>query len=187
VVALAYYGWFADELFSWSNSGIKVMVHRKIRLAPCVKSLSSKMFKRWISLSAEKATAVLVQEFADERVFTWGVSMMNWLTHILGGVCCVQMWVRSLLSICIGCIIAKTNIHVCDVGYYVPTCFRHFCKMLDMMFQHPDTVQCALFYVWLYACFILLRNPCSHILLTKQRAYLFRISCVFIPKGVTIF
>jgi len=26
-----------------------------------------------------------------------------------------------LLGICIGCIIAKTNIHVCVVGYYVPT------------------------------------------------------------------
>jgi len=29
----------------------------------------------------------------------------------------------SVLGIDIGCIIAKTNIHVCDVGYYVPTCF----------------------------------------------------------------
>jgi len=45
-----------------------------------------------------------------------------------------------LLGICIGCTIAKTNTHVCDVGYYVPTCFRHFCKMLDMMFQYPGTV-----------------------------------------------
>ena len=26
-----------------------------------------------------------------------------------------------LLGICIGCTIAKTNTHVCDVGYYVPT------------------------------------------------------------------
>jgi len=51
-----------------------------------------------------------------------------------------------LLGICIGCIIAKKNIHVCDVGYYVPTCFRRFCKMLDTMFQHLDMVQCALFY-----------------------------------------
>jgi hypothetical protein len=74
-----------------------------------------------------------------------------------------------LLDICIGCIIAKTNIHDCDVGYYVPTCFTHFCKMLDMMFKH-----------------ILLRNPRLHIFLTKQCAYLFRISCGFIPKGVTI-
>jgi len=49
-------------------------------------------------------------------------------------------WLRKLLGMCIGCIIAKTNIHGCVVGYNVPTCFRHFCKMLDMMFQHPDTV-----------------------------------------------
>jgi len=51
-----------------------------------------------------------------------------------------------LLDICIGCTIVKTNIHVCVVGYFVPTCFGHFCKMLDMMFKHLGTVQCALFY-----------------------------------------
>jgi len=42
--------------------------------------------------------------------------------------------------------------------------------MLNMMFQHPGTVQCALFYALLYACFILLENPRPLILLTKQRA-----------------
>ena len=51
--------------------------------------------------------------------------------------------VNYLLGICIGCIIAKINIIVCVVGYYVPTCFRHSCKMLDTMFQHPGMVQCA--------------------------------------------
>jgi len=79
----------------------------------------------------------------------------------------------NMLGICTGCTITKTNIHDCVVGYYVPTCFRHFCKMLDMMFQHPGTVQCTFIYVWLYARFILLRNPHPHILLTKQHAYLF--------------
>jgi len=44
------------------------------------------------------------------------------------------------LGICIGYIIARTNIHVCVVGYNVPTCFRHLFKMLDTMFQHPGTV-----------------------------------------------
>jgi len=29
--------------------------------------------------------------------------------------------------------------------------FRHFCKMLDLMFQHPDTVQCAWVHAYLYA------------------------------------
>jgi len=48
-----------------------------------------------------------------------------------------------MLGICIGCIIAKTNIHVCVVGYYVPTWFRHPYEMLNRMFQHPGTVQCA--------------------------------------------
>ena len=46
----------------------------------------------------------------------------------------------KLLGICIGCIVAKTNIHVCVVGTNVPTCFRHVCKMLDTMFQHPGTI-----------------------------------------------
>jgi len=41
----------------------------------------------------------------------------------------------NVFGICIGCIIVKTNIHVCVVGYYVPTCFRHFCKMLDICFN----------------------------------------------------
>jgi len=75
-----------------------------------------------------------------------------------------------MLSIWIGCTIAKTNIYDCDVGYYVPTCFRDFCKMLDMMFQYPGTVQFALFYALLYARFILLGNSRPHILLTNQRA-----------------
>jgi len=96
-------------------------------------------------------------------------------------------YILRVLDICIGCIIAKTNIHDCDVGYYVPICSRHLCKLLDMMFQHLVTAQCVLLYAWLYAHFILLRNPHSHILLTKQRVYLFRISCVLFLKEVTIF
>jgi len=80
----------------------------------------------------------------------------------------------------------KTNIHDCVIGYYVPTWVRHYYKMLDIMFQHPDTIQCTLFYACLYVRFIILRNPRSLILLTKQRAHLFRISCVLIPKRVII-
>ena len=92
-----------------------------------------------------------------------------------------------LLGIYIGCIIAKTNIHVFVVGYYVPTYFRHFSKMLDTMFQHAGTIQCAQVYAYLYARFILFGIPHPHILLSKLRAHLFRISCANIPKGVTIF
>jgi len=71
------------------------------------------------------------------------------------------------LGICIGCIVAKINIHDCNVGYYVPTCFRHLYKMLDTMFQHPGTIQRASVYIYLYARFILLGNPRPHILLSK--------------------
>jgi len=69
-----------------------------------------------------------------------------------------------MLSICIGCIVAKTNIHVCVVGYYVPTCLRHICKMLDTMFQHPGTVQCALH----HACYVRAPNPLYLILANMQ-------------------
>ena len=90
-----------------------------------------------------------------------------------------------LLGICIGCIVAKTNIHDCNVGYNIPTCFRYLCKMLDTMFQHPDTIQCAQIYAYLYARLILFGNPHLHILLSKLRVYLFRISSTNVPKGVT--
>jgi len=63
-----------------------------------------------------------------------------------------------MLGICIGCIVAKTNIHVCVVGTNVPTYFRHPCTMLDVMFQHPSTVQCALFHARLYTRFILFKE-----------------------------
>ena len=76
-----------------------------------------------------------------------------------------------LLSICIGCIVAKTNIHVCVVGTNVPTWLRHVYKMLDTMFQHPSTVPCALYLACLYARLYYLRKQYFLILLTKQRAY----------------
>jgi hypothetical protein len=56
-----------------------------------------------------------------------------------------------MLGICIYYIIAKTNILVCVVGHNVPTSFRHLYKMLDTMFQHPGTVQCAWVHPYLYA------------------------------------
>ena len=64
------------------------------------------------------------------------------------------------MGICIGCIDAKTNIHV----LMLDTMFQHVLGIiLDMMFQHLGTVQCALFYALMYAHFILLRNPRPHI------------------------
>jgi len=47
--------------------------------------------------------------------------------------------------------VAKTNILVCVVGYYVPTWFIHSYEMFDRMFQHPDTVQCTYIHAYLYA------------------------------------
>ena len=84
---------------------------------------------------------------------------------------------RNVVGICIGCIVAKTNILMCVIGTNVPTCFRKLCVMLDTMFQHPGTVQCAMYLACLYARLYYLRKQYFHILLTKQRAYHYMISC----------
>jgi hypothetical protein len=86
------------------------------------------------------------------------------------------------LGIFIGCIVSKTNILVCVDGTNAPTCSRRLFIMLDTMFQHPGMVQCAWLYAYLYARFYYLRKPYFLILLTKQRIYLYIISCTFIPK-----
>jgi len=52
-----------------------------------------------------------------------------------------------------------------------------FQTFLYTMFQHPSMVQCALFHVCLYTRLYYLSKPYFLILLTKQRAYLYRISC----------
>jgi len=44
--------------------------------------------------------------------------------------------------------------------------FRHLCKMLDTMFQHPGMVQCAWFHAYMYARLYCLRKQYFLILLT---------------------
>jgi hypothetical protein len=75
----------------------------------------------------------------------------------------------------------------CVVRYYVPTWFRHPYEMLDRMFQHPGTVQCAWVHAYLYARLIFKREQLFLNLMTKQRTYLYIISWAFIPKRATIF
>jgi len=36
--------------------------------------------------------------------------------------------------------------------------FRHLCKMLDTMFQHPRTIQCAWVHAYLYARALLFKE-----------------------------
>jgi hypothetical protein len=92
-----------------------------------------------------------------------------------------------MLGICIGCIIAKTNIHVCVVGYNVPKCFRHFCKMLDTMFQHPGTVQCALYHACLYARLLLFKETIFPYLIDQTTRISLQNQLWNIPKDVIIF
>ena len=65
--------------------------------------------------------------------------------------------------------------------------FRHLCKMLDMMFQHPGTVQCVLVMPICTRALYCLRKQYFVILLTKQRAYLYRISCGIFLKLLLYF
>jgi len=92
-----------------------------------------------------------------------------------------------LLGIYIGCIIAKTNIHVCIVGYYVPTCFKYLCKMLDTMFQHHGTIQCALFHACLNAHLILFKETIFPYLIDQATRISLQNQLSNIPKDVIIF
>jgi hypothetical protein len=47
-------------------------------------------------------------------------------------------WVFGLAAL----LLKQLSIY-CVVGYYFPTWFRHLYVMLNRMFQHPGTVQCA--------------------------------------------
>jgi len=77
---------------------------------------------------------------------------------------------HKLLGICIGFIVAKTNIHV----WMLETMFQHvlgISMMLDMMFHYPDLVQYALF-VWLgFHTFDLFKETTLCFLFTKYRIY----------------
>jgi len=92
-----------------------------------------------------------------------------------------------LLGICIGCIVAKTNIHVCVVRYNVPTCFRRLYKMLDMMFQHPGTVHRALFHACLYVHLILFKEIIFPYLIDHATRISLQNQLCNIPKYVIIF
>ena len=87
-----------------------------------------------------------------------------------------------VLGICIGCIIAKINIHGCVVGYNVPTCFRNLCKMLDTMFQHPGRVQFALFHACLYARLLLFKETIFQYLIDRATHISLQNQLCNIPK-----
>ena len=65
--------------------------------------------------------------------------------------------------------------------------FRHLCKMLDTMFQHPGTVQCAWVHAYLYArpllfketIFPYLINQATRISLQNQVWNIFKVVFIF--------
>jgi len=94
---------------------------------------------------------------------------------------------RNVVGICIGCIVAKTNILMCVIGTNVPTCFRKLCVMLDTMFQHPGTVQCAWLYAYLYVRFILFKETIFPYRIDQAMRISVHNQFCFIPKGTIIF
>jgi len=54
------------------------------------------------------------------------------------GVTKILCWVFVLAAL----LLKQISIY-CVIGYYVPTWFRHPYEILDRMFQHPGTVECA--------------------------------------------
>jgi len=92
-----------------------------------------------------------------------------------------------LLGICIGCIVAKTNIHVCVVGTNVPTWFRHLCEILDKIFQNPGTVQCVGVLACLYARLILFKETIFPYLIEQTTCISLQNQLWNIPKAVFIF
>jgi len=91
------------------------------------------------------------------------------------------------LGICIGCIVAKTNIYVCVVGTNVPTWFKHLCEMLDRMFQHPSTIQCARVLACLYARLSLFKETIFPYLIKQATCISLQNQLWNIPKVVIIF
>jgi len=93
-----------------------------------------------------------------------------------------------LLGICIGCIVAKTNIHVCVswnqwsnmcLGLSVRCWIR--CSNIRAWFSVPGFMP-----ICTHALYCL-RKQYFLILLTKQRAYLYRISCWILLKLLLYF
>jgi len=71
--------------------------------------------------------------------------------------------------LCIGFIIAKTNTLVrCWI-----CCSNIFtsCTMLDIMFQHHGTIQCALFICLVVHALYLIKESTPYFLLAKQRVF----------------
>jgi len=65
--------------------------------------------------------------------------------------------------------------------------FRHLCKMLDTLFQHPGTVQCAWVHAYLYARSLLFKETIFPYLIDQATRISLQNQLWNIPKLVFIF
>jgi len=65
--------------------------------------------------------------------------------------------------------------------------FRHLCKMLDTMFQHLGTVQCAWVHAYLYACPLLFKETIFPYLIDQATRISLQNHLWNIPKVVIVF
>jgi len=65
--------------------------------------------------------------------------------------------------------------------------FMHLYKMLDTMFQHPDTVQCAWVHAYLYARSLLFKETIFPYLIVQATRMSLQNQLWNIPKVVIIF
>jgi len=65
--------------------------------------------------------------------------------------------------------------------------FRHLCKMLDTMFQHPGMVQCAWVHAYLYARALLFKERIFPYLIVQATRISLLNQLWNIPKVVIIF
>jgi len=65
--------------------------------------------------------------------------------------------------------------------------FRHLCKMLDTMFQHPNTIQCVEVHAYLYARPLLFKETIFPYLIDQATLISLLNQLWNIPKVVIIF
>jgi len=76
---------------------------------------------------------------------------------------------------------------MCKLEPMVQHVFRHLCKMLDTMFQHPGTVQCAQVHAYLYARLFLFKETIFPYLIDQATCISLQNQMWNIPKFVIIF
>jgi len=170
----------------WKRLGILFIFHNFFHtwwLLSCVElcepSASRLVFKKWYELFTEKvadreapytnSSCHWEKEFDNWRIY-WA-SKERKFSLIKGAFQHrISWWMRpkrksfvnGAFDLCwvfvLAALLLKQISLVCKLEPMFQHMFRHLCKMLDTMFQHPGTVQCAWVHAYLYACPLLFKE-----------------------------